>query len=57
MSLSGRLSPFNKCRERTINSRSRRTLFRFHGRSKRWLDAAMVELQWRSQLGQGPVQH
>ena len=40
MSLSGRLTPFNKRRERTMVSRSRRTLLTFHGRSKRWLEVA-----------------
>jgi len=37
MSLGGRLPKFNKRRERTIASRSRRVLIKSHGRSKRWL--------------------
>jgi hypothetical protein len=41
-SLSGRLPPSKKRRERTINSRSRRNPVTSHGRSKRWLGASMV---------------
>src|SRR5580765_770083 len=37
MSLSGRLMPHAKRRERKIVSRSRRYLISSHGRSKRWL--------------------
>jgi hypothetical protein len=38
MSLSGRGPTFNKRRERTIASRSRRIPVTHHGRSKRWLE-------------------
>src|SRR6476646_98451 len=37
MSLSGRLMPHAKRRERTMSLRSRRNLITSHGRSKRWL--------------------
>ena len=52
-SLSGRPPTFNKRRERTIVSRSRRSLVRCHGRSKRWLEGSLLNAQ--TNIGSTPM--
>jgi hypothetical protein len=42
-SLSGRPPPWNRRRERTMDSRSRRNLIKSHGRGKGWLNAFSLD--------------